>query len=123
MKAAIVVLLTTAVLYAADLSGTWALEFEQDRDGVLYKADCSFKQEGDRLTGSCLSGFESIVPVRGNVQGSVVTFRFSTGLEQGTVATFFGRLNDRETDMTGTWTFDDQRGNKGEGTFTAAKRQ
>ena len=109
-------------IHAADLTGTWGLEFEVNRDSPLYSAECSFKQEGNRLAGSCLSGFESIVPVRGNVQDSNVTFQFATGLDEGTVVTFSGKLDAKETSMAGTWRFTDPRGNKGEGTFTATKR-
>ena len=121
--ASVLVLLVGATsIEGADLTGTWSLEFEVDRNSPLYSAECSFKQEGNRLAGSCLSGFESIVPVRGNVQDSNVTFQFATGLDEGTVVTFTGKLDAKETSMSGTWRFTDPRGNKGEGTFTATKR-
>jgi hypothetical protein len=68
VASALALLMGASSIEAADLSGTWGLEFEIDRNGVLYQAECSFKQEGNRLSGSCLSGFESIVPVRGNVR-------------------------------------------------------
>ena len=106
----------------ADVSGTWTLEFERDSSSPLYQAECSFKQEGDRLSGSCLSGFESIVTIRGSVQATTVTFQFTTGPDSGTVTTFSGRLDDRETSIKGTWRFVDAQGDKGEGTFTATKR-
>jgi hypothetical protein len=106
----------------ADVSGTWTLEFERDSSSPLYQAECSFKQEGDRLSGSCLSGFESIVTIRGSVQATTVTFQFTTGPDSGTVTSFSGRLDDRETSIKGTWRFVDAKGDKGEGTFTATKR-
>jgi hypothetical protein len=109
-------------LEAADLTGTWGLEFEIDKNGALYKAECSFKQEGNRLSGSCLSGFESVVPVRGSVQDADVTFRFTTGSDGGTLVVFDGTLDAKETSLTGTWRFTDPDGNKGDGTFTAVKR-
>ena len=114
-------LLTTAVV-AADLSGTWALEFKRNDNDQLYQGDCSFGQEGDRLSGSCIQGFESLVPVRGRVVGSNVTFEFTTGIDSGSTLNFSGQLDEKETAMKGTWRFVDQKGNKGEGTFTASKR-
>jgi hypothetical protein len=107
---------------AADVSGTWALEFQRNGSDALYQADCSFKQEGDRLTGSCLSGYEGIVPVRGNAKDTAVTFQFPTSAESGTMATFNGQLDAKETLIKGTWTFVDSRGSKGEGTFSATRK-
>jgi len=111
-----------ATIAAADLSGTWALQFQKNDSPELYQGDCSFNQEGDRLSGSCLSGFESLVPVRGRVTGTGVTFEYTTGIDAGSTLTFSGQLDEPETAMKGTWRFVDQKGNKGEGTFTAAKR-
>ena len=116
------VLLLCSAAEAADLSGTWALEFEQDKNSPLYQADCSFKQEGAQLSGSCLSGFESIVTVRGNVQPPAVTFQFRTGTDSGTQTTFSGQLDDQETSIKGTFRFVDARGNTGQGTFTATRK-
>jgi hypothetical protein len=107
---------------AADLSGGWALEFQRDSSSPLYQAECTFKQEGNRLAGSCLSGFESIVPVRGRVEGTNVTFQLTIGVDAGTSATFSGRLDSQEASITGTWRYVDQQGDAGEGTFTATKR-
>src|SRR5262245_64631641 len=118
---AVAVLLATT-LHAADVGGTWALEFQRNGSSAVYQADCSFKQEGERVSGSCLSGFEGIVPVRGNAKDKAVTFQFPTGVESGTTATFTGQLDAEETVIKGTWTFVDDRGNKGEGTFTATRK-
>lgn len=107
---------------AADVAGGWGLEFQRDDDSPLYQAECTFKQEGNRLAGSCLSGFESTVPVRGAVDGARVTFQFAIGLEDGTVVSFSGLLDAGETSMTGTWRFVDRRGSSGEGTFRATRR-
>jgi hypothetical protein len=111
-----------AHLAAADVSGTWALEFQRNSSTAVYQADCSFKQEGERVSGSCLSGFEGIVPVRGNAKDKAITFQFPTGVESGTTATFTGQLDAEEAVIKGTWTFVDDRGNKGEGTFTATRK-
>jgi len=119
----VVLLFGRSSIEGADLSGTWGLEFEVDRNSPLYQADCSFKQEGNRLSGSCLSGFESIVPVRGNVQDDNVAFQFSTSMDGGgTIVEFSGKLDAKETAMSGTWRFTDPQGKKGGGTFKATKR-
>ena len=109
-------------LAAADVSGTWALEFQREDRPELYQGDCSFKQEGDRLSGSCIAGFESLVPVTGSVKGTTVTFRYTTGLDTGSTLTFSGQLDEHETSIKGTWRFVDPQGNEGGGTFTATKR-
>ena len=115
-------ILLAAVAHAADVGGTWALEFQRNGSEAVYQADCSFKQEGERLSGSCISGFESLVPVTGNAKGTAITFQFPTGIESGTTATFTGQLDADETVIKGTWRYVDERGNKGEGTFTATRK-
>jgi hypothetical protein len=122
LVSALISLAFVAHVAAADVTGTWALEFQRNGSEAVYQADCSFKQEGERLSGSCLSGFESLVPVSGNAKGTAITFLFPTGIESGTTATFTGQLDAAETLIKGTWRFVDERGNKGEGTFTATKR-
>ena len=114
------VLLTSVA--AADLSGSWALEFQRSGSQEIYQGDCSFNQEGDRLSGSCIAGFESLVPVRGRVTGRSVTFDFTTRIDSGSTLTFSGQLDEQETSLKGTWRFVDPDGNKGDGTFTATKR-
>lgn len=109
------------VVAAADLTGGWELEFQADDSQNVYQGECSFKQEGDRLTGSCGAGFTTPVPVTGSVKGSSATFQFRTGIDAGYTATFSGELNEQETSMKGSWQFVDQEGNKGKGTFTAMK--
>jgi hypothetical protein len=118
----LIALAFVAHVAAADVSGTWALEFQRNGSEAVYQADCSFKQEGERLSGSCLSGFESLVPVSGNAKGTTVTFQFPTGIESGTTATFTGQLDTEETLIKGTWRYADDRGNKGEGTFSATRK-
>ena len=115
-------ILLGAVVHAADVGGTWALEFQRNGSEAVYQADCSFKQEGERLSGSCISGFESLVPVSGNAKGTTITFQFPTGIESGTTATFTGQLDAEETMIKGTWRYADERGNKGEGTFSATRK-
>jgi hypothetical protein len=113
---------TVPMAAAADLSGPWRLEFQGESTTAVYQADCVWEQEGPRLTGSCTSGFESIVTVRGRNDESGVTFQFTSGVDSGTVMTFSGRLNERETVIEGRWQFKDAQGQSGGGSFTAMKR-
>ena len=121
VAAAIMVLAFAANPGAADLTGSWTLEFQAESSTALYTGECAFNQEGDRLTGSCGSGFTTPVPVTGTVKGSTATFQFKTGLDAGVTASFDGQLDAQETSMKGSWRFVDQEGNKGEGHFTATK--
>jgi hypothetical protein len=102
---------------AADLTGSWTLEFETGTSPNVYTGECAFAQEGERLSGSCGSGQSTPVPVRGSLKGNTATFQFRTGLDAG----FTGQLDASETSMKGKWQFVDQEGNKGEGTFRATK--
>jgi len=107
---------------AVNLSGRWGLEFQRDAESARYLADCVWEQEGDRLSGSCASGFQSIVTVRGRVEASDVTFEFKAGAD-GPVMSFSGRLEGKATSVSGTWQSVDDQGNRGSGgTFTATKR-
>jgi hypothetical protein len=119
--AGVVLLLEGAGLSAADLTGTWALEFQRDANSPLYAAECSLVQEANRLSGSCLSGFESVQPVRGTIDGKSVSFRLTLDPDGEVVLSFSGTLDDRETSIAGAWR-SDQKGNTGDGTFTAKKR-
>ena len=105
----------------ANLSGRWGLEFQRDAASVWYVADCVWEQDGDRLSGSCASGFESIVTVHGRVEQSDVTFEFKAGTD-GPVMVFSGRLDEKAASLSGTWRSVDDQGNTGGGRFTATKR-
>ena len=122
LAAAFLASLSVVVLAAANLTGSWTLEFQADGSSNLYTGECAFTQEGDRLTGSCGSGQSTPVPVRGSVKGRSATFQFTTGIDAGFTAMFAGDLDEEETAMKGSWRFMDQEGNKGEGRFTATKR-
>jgi hypothetical protein len=121
-RCAAFLVISVAPAAAADVTGTWTLEFERTDGNEIYRDNCSFEQEGDRLSGSCMSGFESVMPVRGTIRGTTVTFRFITGLGEGTTLTFSGELDAAETLIEGTWRFVDPQGKEGGGTFTARKR-
>jgi hypothetical protein len=114
-------LLLVAAVEAADLTGGWALEFQTEGSTNIYSGECAFKQEGERLTGSCGYGQSTPVPVTGTVKGSTATFQFRTGLDAGYTISFSGQLDAQETSIKGTWSFVDQQGDKGQGTFSAVR--
>ena len=67
-------------------------------------------------------GFGIVVTVRGSVQEKNITFRFRAGTDSGTEMSFSGQLDEKEAALNGTWSFVDDQGNKGGGTFTAKRR-
>jgi hypothetical protein len=115
-------ILFAAGAVAADLSGSWGLEFQSPDSHNVYSGECAFRQEGERLAGSCGSGPTTPVPVRGTVRGREVTFEFKTGIDAGLTLVFSGQLDDKEASLTGSWTSVDQDGGKGGGTFQAVRR-
>lgn len=115
--------LPLALLNAADITGVWALAFELNgNQRQSYRGECTLEQQGDRITGSCLSGYESLVAIKGRVQDRTITFQFTTGVDQGTTVVFNGALDEAETAISGSVQFIDAGGERGEGTFTATKR-
>ncbi len=119
--AMLIVWLALAPLTAADISGQWTLEFEVTANRQTYRGECTFAHEGERITGSCMSGFESLTAVKGTVRGRAVTFQYTTGIDRGSTVTFSGELNDAETSISGAVQFVDPDGNTGTGTFTASR--
>lgn len=114
--------LFVATVASADLTGGWTLEFHTPGSPNVYSGVCAFKQEGERLAGSCGSGPTTPVPVTGTLKGSSATFQFKTGLDAGLTAVFSGQLDEQETSINGSWRSVDQEGNIGEGIFTATKQ-
>ena len=110
-----------AAVEGVNLSGRWALEFQREAASARYLADCVWEQEGDRLSGSCASGFQSIVTVRGRVEVPNVTFEFKAGAD-GPIMSFSGRVDGKASSVSGTWRSFDDQGNTSGGTFTATKR-
>lgn len=114
---ALLVPLLSTTLTAADVSGVWTLAFDPDFGGTRGTShDCTFKQDGRTLTGTC--GGEA--PITGEVNDQKVTFRINTGKNNELTATFVGELDRRATTIKGTWHLVDQNG-KRDGKFTASK--
>jgi len=104
----------SSALAAADLSGVWTLAWNPDFGGRVDAYDCTFKQDGTRLTVECGGGTFS-----GEVDGRAVTLRLKTGRDGSETATLTGELDPAGTRIAGTWHLSEQ---KREGRFTATKR-
>jgi hypothetical protein len=100
------------VLLAANLSGMWEIEANFDDPSLAGGGfDCVFKQEGDRLTGSCQD-----IPLTGEVKGTNVTWQIKAGQTQDTI-TYTGTMNESGTSINGRFSMPGKGGR-----FTASKR-
>jgi opacity protein-like surface antigen len=90
------VLLLAAQMVAADLSGRWTLTLDPDFSGNPSTVDCTFKQDGSKLTVDCGAA------ITGEVDGQTVTLRFQTGRDNSVTATLTGELDQAATTLTGT---------------------
>ncbi len=88
----------SATLAAADLSGVWSLELDPDFSGNPDTVGCGFAQSGNKLTIKC-AGAE----FAGEVNNQRVTWRFMTGPNNATPATFRGVLDNEGKSISGTW--------------------
>lgn len=105
---------------SADVSGEWAVTGALDAASIAKGAPqdaslvCQFRQDRDRLTGSCrpASGPDG-VSVVGSVQEQRVEWRFDIALSpdaKKNTVTYSGTVNDAGTDMKGTFSIADVRG-------------
>jgi len=124
MRNRLVALLTLffcALLSAADLSGKWTLSLNPDFSGNPDSVDCTFKQDGTKLTVRCGIPAENRSLITGEVNGEHVTLQVPTGEQDDVTATFTGTLNAESSTIKGTWHLGDAQGAK-DGKFTAKKR-
>jgi opacity protein-like surface antigen len=94
---AVVLLLATPTV-AADLSGRWTLTLDPDFSGNPSSVDCTFKQDGSKLTVDCNGA-----AITGEVDAQKVTLRFQTGKDGSVTATLRGELDQAGTTLTGMW--------------------
>ena len=94
LAAATLALVLTAVVAAADVSGTWNVEGEVVGNAVKFT--CVLKQEGATLSGTAtLAGTNKPLPVTGTVKEKVVSFQFDVEWEGNTYRDVFtGPLGD-----------------------------
>lgn len=84
----------------AEITGTWNFEvvFSDDRKGT---PTFTFKQEGEKLTGTYKGGLGE-APVTGTIKGEAVNFSFKVSqMDQEITVTFVGKVEDA-SNMTGT---------------------
>jgi hypothetical protein len=116
LSALIVVPMLWAAL-ADQVTGDWTLAFDPDFGGRPgTSVECTFTQDGERLTGRCGES----AAITGQVKGRAVTFQARTGLKNEHTATFDGTLDRSAQTIAGSWTFVDQDG-KHDGKFTATR--
>jgi hypothetical protein len=88
---------------AADVSGVWSLRLTTSDGESAPRATVTLKQNGDRLTGSCVIGdTDEAFTASGRVSENAVTWRCAS---KGPVeASFSGTINSTGREMTGSWT-------------------
>jgi hypothetical protein len=96
---AVVFLLVSALtLSASDVSGTWQLEMRWSGD-VKSTGDCTLKQDGDKLSGTCGSENSKLT---GQTAGNRVSWQVDVTQDgsQGRMK-FDGELDERGTTLSG----------------------
>ena len=107
MKNSLIVSLTLLLLAgsvaAADVSGVWSLRLTTSDGESAPRVSVTLKQDGERLTGSCVIGdTDEKFTVVGQVIDEVVTWRCAS---KGPVeASFSGTINSTGREMAGSWT-------------------
>ena len=108
-----VIVLAVTVHVHADMSARWELHADfDDRRIPGAAADCTFKQEGQRLSGTCENA-----TLTGEIKEDTVTWRLTPAGTHDSVI-FTGRLDDDDTVIVGRFSY----AGKGEGSFLAIKR-
>jgi hypothetical protein len=100
-------LLLVVSVAAADVSGVWTLDFEEDFGGHPGTSDCTFKQDGRRLTVQC---GKAATASSGEVNDLHVSWETKTGVHDESTARFTADLDQRGTTMKGTWQLPDRKG-------------
>jgi hypothetical protein len=96
-----------------DISARWELHADfDDRSIPGAAANCTFKQENERLSGSCEDA-----SLLGEVNGETVTWRLTLARTHDTMA-FTGRLDDDDTVIVGRFSY----AGRGDGSFLAVRR-
>ncbi len=108
-------------IVAADLTGTWTFDMN-DFSGHPRSFDCTFTQEGTKLTGACGEEGQT-VKITGTVEGRKVNFQHQTGKQNEITAHYSGDLDEAATTLKGKWrVVNPDDGKLMSDDFTAAKR-
>jgi len=105
--------LVSAPSNRTDVSARWELHADfDDRSIPGASADCTFKQENERLSGKCEDA-----TLLGEVKGETVTWRLTpAGTHDAMI--FTGMLDDDDTVIVGRFSYP----GKGDGSFLAVRR-
>ncbi len=98
-----------------NVSGDWALTVETAQG--TGNPSVSFKQDGEKLTGTYSSQLFGEQKVTGTIKGTAITFGFTGSIEGTTLQVTYTGTVDKDT-MKGKVTL----GDLGEGTFTGKKK-
>jgi len=97
----------------ADISARWELHADfDDRSIPGASADCTLKQDGQRLSGKCEDA-----TLTGEIKGEMVTWQLTLAGTHDTMS-FNGRLDDDDTVIVGRFVY----AGKGDGSFLAVRR-
>ena len=110
------VLTAALVAQTADITGTW--DFAVETAAGAGTPTFTFKQEGEKLTGS-YKGQLGEAPLTGTVKGADVKFSFKLNAQgQDLAITYTGKIEGKDS-MKGTAAY----GELGEGTWTAKRKK
>ena len=79
----------------ADVSGAWALQI--DLGGTAGTPTVTFKQEGEKLTGTYSSQVVGEQQVTGTIKGNDITFGFQASFEGNAVKVTYSGTVDKDT--------------------------
>jgi hypothetical protein len=101
---------------ASDVSGTWDLEMKWSGDAKSTGV-CTFKQDGEKLTGTC--GSPEKFPITGRVESDRLSWEFDVS-QEGNIGRmkFDGRLDEQGRTIKGSCSVV----NGQDGTFTMKKQ-
>ena len=98
-----------------DVTGSWAIQIEIA--GQTGGPSVTFKQEGEKLSGTYSSQVVGEHEITGTIKGNAITFEFQASLEGNAIKVTYSGTVDKDA-MKGKVTL----GDLGEGTFTAKKK-
>jgi len=107
---------------ATNVTGVWAVDLDPDFGGHQDTIGCTFKQDGQSVTGAC--GHDAPEPqasITGRVKDNTLTFELKTGRQNQQTATFTATLAEQASTMKGEWRFVDEQGKDHSGNFSGRK--
>jgi hypothetical protein len=99
----------------ADVAGAWALTVDTGQG--TGTPSVTFKQDGEKLTGTYSSQVFGEQPVTGSIKGNAISFGFTASIEGNSIAVTYSGTVEKDS-MKGKVTL----GDFGEGTFTGKKK-